>query len=218
MRRRNGFTLIELLVVIAIIAVLVSVLLPALASARESARRVVCMSNVKNVGNAFFYYLEDFGNKLPPGAAYDYVPQYSGYTWQYWFQYLNKYTLYVQQQGKDIMTCPSEQNQNYVHLSYRTNFEYSRWCSPGSIYFYPYASIAEPNRKIAMVEGSSAVGWSVYMQPKYANTDPNGPTLGIDRRHANGANYLWMDWHVTWEFNVPKDVYWYNDMGNRGNW
>ena len=46
-QRPRGFTLIELVVVIAIIALLAALLLPALRTARENARRIVCMSNMR---------------------------------------------------------------------------------------------------------------------------------------------------------------------------
>lgn len=49
-RPRGGFTLIELMMVVAIISVLIGLLLPALTQAREGARRVQCLSRMRQVG------------------------------------------------------------------------------------------------------------------------------------------------------------------------
>jgi prepilin-type N-terminal cleavage/methylation domain-containing protein/prepilin-type processing-associated H-X9-DG protein len=59
-RRRSGFTLIELLVVIAIIAILAAMLFPVFARARESARKIQCLSNVKNIAMGIQLYLSDY--------------------------------------------------------------------------------------------------------------------------------------------------------------
>ncbi len=65
MRSRKGFTLIELLVVIAIIAILAAMLFPVFARARESARKIQCLSNVKNIAMAVQMYLTDY-DRFPP--------------------------------------------------------------------------------------------------------------------------------------------------------
>src|SRR5438132_10932901 len=65
MRKRRGFTLIELLVVIAIIAILAAILFPVFAQARDRARMTTCISNMRQLGNAFMMYTQDYDETFP---------------------------------------------------------------------------------------------------------------------------------------------------------
>lgn len=69
----NGFTLIELLVVIAIIAILASMLVPALSGAKLKAKRIKCMSNMRQIGIALRLYADDNGGSFPKTSHLDSV-------------------------------------------------------------------------------------------------------------------------------------------------
>jgi len=71
-KHAGAFTIVELLAVIGIVAVLMGVLVPALASARASARKIGCLTNLRQIGLSVHLYADDnhgnipFGPKAPP--------------------------------------------------------------------------------------------------------------------------------------------------------
>jgi len=69
MKKWKGFTLIELLVVIAIIAILAAILFPVFGRARENARKISCLSNLKQLGLAVGQYAQDYDEMFPNAGA-----------------------------------------------------------------------------------------------------------------------------------------------------
>ena len=74
--RKRGFTLIELLVVISVIALLLSILLPSLSRVKEHARVTVCMSNIRQLGVVFQFYLLDDEKRRFPFNNDNYLAEY----------------------------------------------------------------------------------------------------------------------------------------------
>ena len=61
----SAFTLLELLVAIAVIGLLVAILVPSLSAVRERARQIQCVSNLKQIGTAFYLYADERGGVYP---------------------------------------------------------------------------------------------------------------------------------------------------------
>jgi prepilin-type N-terminal cleavage/methylation domain-containing protein len=97
--KKRGFTLIELLVVIAIIALLLGILLPSLAKVKKIARRVVCATNLRSLGQDFHTYAAANNDRVVTAFSYD--------TYTYWPQNLKDYY-----QDSDILLCPETTKNN----------------------------------------------------------------------------------------------------------
>jgi len=169
--RKRGFTLIELLVVIAIIAILAAILFPVFAQAREKARMAACQSNLKQMGNAFQMYTQDFDETYPnasPSISNDCAvlgvtatATLSRGSWDGWIgNLLMPYTKNV-----GIYTCPSQPRVNGVNRDTGNN------ACPGAPYiFTSYAfnynrlfgiaitNINEPANMLAVWDSNT--GWA----------------------------------------------------------
>lgn len=67
---RRAFSLVDVLVSIAVIGVLIALLLPTLSHVRESTRRIICQSNLRQVGLGIAQYADEWSDFLAPSQFY----------------------------------------------------------------------------------------------------------------------------------------------------
>lgn len=67
-RAVRAFTMIDLMVSLAIIIILIAIMLPAISLVRESARRVICGSNLRQLGMGVSMFAQDNKERLPPSV------------------------------------------------------------------------------------------------------------------------------------------------------
>ena len=116
--REAGFTLIELLVVISIIALLLSILMPSLGKAKKSAQRVVCGSQLKQIGVVAYLYGSENDDWLPPSYDSPIPPKKARTFLGYYVLHQNFHLLVSSPYGDasgdgylpncDVLYCPSD--------------------------------------------------------------------------------------------------------------
>ncbi len=94
-------TLVELLVVIGIITIVIGIVLPVVIRARKSSQTISCLSNLRQIGNAFKMYAADNRGILPPGR--DTV----GQTWEQMLTDLPPDTPYIT--DPLVFRCPADE-------------------------------------------------------------------------------------------------------------
>jgi prepilin-type N-terminal cleavage/methylation domain-containing protein len=131
---RRAFTLIELLVVISILALLVAMLTPFLTKAREVAKRAVCLSYERNLGQAILGFAAAHNGRAPGRASYpDSSVAWQDFLNQEWFR---AYTVPRRMSDtsnlsktKGLLLCPSWRI--WPLCGYPSPYQYSNDASGG---------------------------------------------------------------------------------------
>jgi len=209
--RWPGFTLIELLVVIAIIAILAAILFPAFARARENARRISCISNLKQVGLGFSQYSQDYDEAYPLTSF--------GATNISWTIGTAPYLKSTQ-----AFRCPSDSATVWstpaappANNYYTTSYLMNAWMAGTSI-FTKQSAIASTSKVVLLTEANGVS--RDHFHPFNWLADPDSPAgIGIPSngpkswtfdttknqttelplvRHLDGFNVAYCDGHAKW--------------------
>ncbi len=191
----GGFTLLELLVVVAILGLLVGLLFPALNRSRDVARQTQCMSNLKQISIALNVYLNENGEFFP--RANDGFILGKAVTWG---RVLQPYITHSK-----ILLCPSKQvngwmgdwdsDTTWAPNAYGVNEYYLFPQNPTPL--VQLAKVANPSDTIAISERNAGSTVTIPA-PILGGGAIGNPPCNIEPRHLNGANFLFVDGHVTW--------------------
>ncbi len=216
--RSRAFTLIELLVVVAIIAILASMLLPALSKARDKARQAVCQNLLKQQGQGWHLYCDDFDGYFPEVTAPNPFWSWPNLVKPYLGGKYDTTTVDAKiRENSKLYLCPQDETPLklagpwpgpvlpyvYTMVSYAADQSMCDWTfTPRKIDAVPNTSntlmLTDANYfRFAGYEGNAATGHWLY--DSFTKLDDVA-----ESRHSGGVNVLFVDGHVQGVKRIDK--------------
>jgi prepilin-type N-terminal cleavage/methylation domain-containing protein/prepilin-type processing-associated H-X9-DG protein len=203
--KQSGFTLVEMLVVISIISMLMSILLPSLMMAREAGQRVDCLSNLRQLMLAWYFYAMDNDDYLcSPDTFWNNFQENNYWVADGWDIPGNNTGNTKQAIADGALWRYTEETLGLYRCKRdRSNFlrSYSL-CREGS-----YSAISRPSLRMVFVDASSTWKWiygrySPIKDPdgeqKWWSWNDSQHRQQITARHNGGCNMSFADFHCSW--------------------
>lgn len=207
--RESGATLVSLIVGIAIVVVVFALSSGAVLKAIERGRGVRCVSNLRQIGVALHLYIAEHNGKFPPNRANPYYKNEQNPSGVHWQDYLKDY-LSIDLPSSDrnrtskrvgAFWCPADRARinTLSHQSYGYNHKIG---GSEPLEQQNIRAQTNPAQRIYLIDAScrtlsttriSSNSWPFNGGPL---SHPDADTW-VDFRHANRANALFLDGHVT---------------------
>ena len=160
-RCRFAFSLVELLVVIGIIGVVAALLLTAVSRARSSAQRVACMSNLRQIGQAFVAYATDHNGSFPAPAGVQFPFAEDWVHWQPGRDLKQSRLLRYLKNDARVLKCVSAPSERATTPPYPYSYSVNNWITGSGVGTFgkgwaqfpcKLGQVVEPSMKIMAIE------------------------------------------------------------------